>query len=69
MAALSGLIELLARPGDVDGDGRVTATDVQRTINEALGSGSGDAEGADVDGDGDVDAIDVQLAINAALGF
>jgi len=65
----SGLIELLARPGDVDGDGRVTATDVQRTINEALGSGSGDAEGADVDGDGDVDAIDVQLAINAALGL
>ena len=51
---------------DIDGDGKVNATDVQLCINSALGipiSGN-----ADVNGDSAVTAADVQLVINAALG-
>jgi len=52
---------------DIDGDGCVNATDVQLTINKALGLAiNGEA---DVNRSGSVDAIDVQMAINKALGL
>ncbi len=54
--------------GDLDGDGAVSAVDVQLVINAALGIDVG-AVDADVSGDGTVDAVDVQLVINAALGI
>lgn len=53
-------------PGDINGDGKVDAVDVQLVINAALDI---DIEGldADVNGDSEVNAVDVQLVINAAL--
>ncbi len=55
-------------PHDVDADGATNATDVQATINSALGVAS-DMLPADIDDDGDVDAADVQQVINGALGL
>ncbi len=55
---------------DINRDGTVNATDLQRAINVALGLPplAGDAS-ADVNDDGTVDAADVQLCVNAALGL
>jgi hypothetical protein len=50
---------------DVGGNTTATATDVQRTINEALGAS---APGNDLNKDGVVNAVDIQLVVNAALG-
>jgi len=56
--------------GDIDGDDKVTAVDVQNVINTALGLDvGGRAPLTDLNGDGVVDAIDVQLAVNGALGI
>ena len=52
--------------GDVDGNNRINAVDVQIVINAALGQDTGSAR-TDVDADGRVDAIDVQTVINASL--
>lgn len=54
-------------PGDLTGDGQVTAVDVQLVINEALGIATG--FNADLNCDGVITAVDVQLVINAALGL
>jgi len=54
--------------GDVDGNNRINAVDVQLAINAALGQDTGSAR-TDVDADGRVDAIDVQTVINASLGI
>jgi sugar lactone lactonase YvrE len=51
-------------PCDVNQDGKFTVTDVQRIVNQALGTA---APANDVNGDGKVNAIDVQLVINAVL--
>lgn len=51
--------------GDVDGDGAVDATDVQRVVNGAL-----DLPGeynTDLNNDSKTDAVDIQLVINAVL--
>jgi len=53
--------------GDVNGDDRVDALDVQLVINGALGLAVGDE--CDINEDDRVDALDVQLVINAALGL
>ena len=58
--------------GDVNGDGKVDAIDVQLVINAVLRSTqslAGDPNGLDCDADGSgaVNAVDVQLTINAAL--
>ncbi|MCD6288495.1 MAG: hypothetical protein J7M12_05215 [Candidatus Hydrogenedentes bacterium] len=52
---------------DVSGDDKVDASDIQYTINAALGL-SAPAE-TDIDGDGSVTATDIQLVINAVLGL
>jgi len=51
---------------DVDASGKVTAVDIQITINDALGLTT-DQTG-DINHDGATDATDIQLVINAALG-
>ncbi len=51
---------------DVDKSGEVDATDIQLTINGALGLAIG--VDADVNDDGVVDAVDVQLVIITVLG-
>ncbi|MBI5093319.1 MAG: putative Ig domain-containing protein [Candidatus Hydrogenedentes bacterium] len=53
---------------DVNGDGAVTAGDLQLTINAALGIDIG-GQNADVNGDGIADAIDVQMIIIYVLGL
>ena len=50
---------------DVDQDGTVTVTDVQRIINEALGT---IAVADDLNQSGTVNVADVQIVINAVLG-
>ena len=54
--------------GDVTGDGMVNVSDVQATINQALGT-SPQTPQADVNGDGVVNVQDVQGIINIALGL
>ncbi len=54
--------------GDVNGDGREDAADVQLVINAVLGLDYGDAS-PDLDGNGVLDARDVQRAVNAVLGI
>jgi hypothetical protein len=63
-------LDLIMKPiaGDVDGNGRADAIDVQLTINAALGLDINGLD-ADLNGDGEVNAVDVQLVINAALGL
>lgn len=55
-------------PGDVNGDDRVDALDIQLCINAALGLDVGTAQ-TDQNSDGQTDAIDIQLVINAVLGL
>ena len=49
---------------DIDGNG-VTVTDVQRSVNQAIGLASCTA---DINTDGRCDVLDVQRVVNAALG-
>ena len=53
--------------GDVNGDDKLDAVDVQLVINSALGLPV--PFSTDITYAGGTDAIDVQLAINAALGI
>lgn len=53
--------------GDVNGDGNVSAVDVQLVINAVLAGGSSNPAN-DINGDGSVDAVDIQLVINFVLG-
>ncbi|MFP4193014.1 MAG: dockerin type I domain-containing protein, partial [Candidatus Hydrogenedentota bacterium] len=56
-------------PGDINGDGRTDAVDIQLVIIEVLGIDTGLPPGvADVDGDGVVNAQDIQLVISMVLG-
>lgn len=54
-------------PADINGDGQLTAVDVQLVVNAALGIDIGDFN-ADVNNDQQVSAVDVQMVINAVLG-
>lgn len=54
-------------PGDIDGNNKVDAVDVQLVINGALGLPG--PHNTDVNNDNNTDAIDVQMVINAALGL
>lgn len=56
-----------SRPEDVDADGRMSAIDLQHTINAALGATTGVP--TNVNQVGNTDAIDIQLVVNAALGL
>jgi len=56
--------------GDIDGDDRLSAVDVQTIINTVLGLDiGGRAPLADVNGDGVVNAQDIQFIINRVLGI
>jgi uncharacterized protein (DUF1501 family) len=52
--------------GDVDGDGRVTAMDIQQVVNAALGRGT--PYKTDLTGDRRTDAADIQRVVNRVLG-
>ena len=56
-----------SRNEDVDADGRVSAIDLQHTINAALGFQT--SVPTNVNQVGNTDAIDIQLVILAALGL
>jgi len=53
--------------GDVTGDGKVDAADVNAVINMVLGK-AGQTAAGDVTGDGNVDIADVNAVINLMLG-
>ena len=53
-------------PKDFNLDGAINASDIQLTVNGALGVSTG--FDTDADNNGKQDAIDIQLIINAALG-
>ncbi len=52
--------ELTVRPGDFDGDGLLTLTDVQPLADHLLGTDASMSCAADVDLNGDANALDVQ---------
>ncbi len=52
--------------GDINGDGQVSAVDIQLVVNAVLGRSSAVAVDADVDGRG-ISATDVQSVVNRAL--
>ncbi|MBR4729586.1 MAG: leucine-rich repeat protein [Prevotella sp.] len=56
--------------GDVDGDGKVTAADVEKVVNIIAGLISDDKTkaAADVNGDGKVDIADIIALVNLLLG-
>ncbi len=55
--------------GDVNGDGKTDAIDIQAVINAVLGIDASLTKSADVNGDAELNATDVQLVINRALGL
>ncbi len=54
--------------GDVDGDGRVVATDALITLQAAVGNTTCDPDYCDVDGDGRVVATDALVLLQFAVG-
>jgi hypothetical protein len=50
---------------DLNRDGTMNVSDVQLTINEALGK---NAPVNDLNGDGKVNVVDLEIEINAAFG-
>ena len=55
-------------PGDVDGDGEVTAADITVLYNYLLNNDSSALVNADQDGDGEITAGDITLIYNILLG-
>jgi len=53
-------------PCDVNQDGKTNVSDVQKTINEALGA---TAAANDLNADHVVNAVDIQIVVNAVLGL
>jgi uncharacterized delta-60 repeat protein len=64
----SGMIHIISKPGDANGDGVVKANELQGTINMILGITPVSIY-ADVNGDGVVKANELQGVINAILGL
>ena len=56
-------------PGDMDGDGAVTATDAILVLRVAMGLIESDNPAADVDGNGTVNVTDALHALRAAMGL
>ena len=74
LMALTFLSAVLAAAGDVDLDGKVTASDarlaLRRAVNlETYEAGSAEFTAADVDYDGKVTASDARLILRAAVGL
>ena len=55
-------------PGDVDGSGKVSVSDVTTLVNMILGVVAKDEQAADINGDGKVNVSDVTTLINIILG-
>lgn len=53
--------------GDVDGDGKVTASDARLILRAAVGLETLDLERADVDGDGKITSADAREALRTAV--
>ena len=55
--------------GDVDGDGKVTASDARLILRASVGLEKVDTNIADIDRDGKVTAADSRLALRESVGF
>lgn len=53
--------------GDVDGDGKVTASDARLILRDSVGLENLDLERADVDGDGKITSTDAREALRTAV--
>ena len=72
--SFSGNGETTATPGDVDGDGSVTAADARLALRAAVGletyaAGSREALACDINGDGEITAEDARLILRTAVGL
>ena len=59
-------------PGDINGDGEVTTTDLQQLIDQILGKSTGDKFtnlAGDFDGDGALTISDVSILRKKLLGY
>lgn len=61
-------IHYIAMPGDVDGDGIVTSTDITILYNYLLNGDSTNIVNGDQDGDGIITATDITIIYNILLG-
>ena len=55
-------------PGDVDGDGEITAADIMVIYNYLLNNDTTFLSTSDVDGDGEITAADIMVIYNILLG-
>ena len=72
LLSVAPLSVMAAELGDVDGNGKIDATDARTALRAAVGLDKLKAEQvslADVDFDGDVDATDARLILRAAVGL
>ncbi len=58
-----------AVPGDVDGDGKVTAADARDILRASVGLEEVPSEAGDIDGDGKVTATDAREALRISVGL
>lgn len=58
-----------AVPGDVDGDGKVTAADARDILRSSVGLEKVSSEAGDIDGDGKVTAADAREALRMSVGL
>ncbi len=72
LLSVAPIAVMAAELGDVDGNGKIDATDARTALRAAVGLDKLKAEQvslADVDFDGDVDATDARLILRAAVGL
>ncbi len=58
-----------AVPGDVDGDGKITAADARDILRSSVGLEEVSANAGDIDGDGKVTAADAREALRISVGL
>ena len=56
-------------PGDVDGDGKVTAADARSIMRASVGLEEVPLEAGDIDGDGKITAADAREALRTSVGI
>lgn len=67
-------LEVKSLPGDVDGDGKLSAADARLALRKSVGledymDGSDEFIACDVDFDGKVSAADARLILRASVGL